>query len=124
MAYAIPEPYGWNESFRMFYASIDDEHKGLFKSVFDVAADPSSAHALSHCYDVMDIHFSHEEAILQRANYTDILYNEHKKAHDNFMNRLGGLKSPVSADAVAYLKNWLVRHIKTIDFKYRGFVNC
>ena len=45
----------------MQYENLDEEHKGLFKGVFDVAAQPSDAGALSHLVDIVKKHFATEE---------------------------------------------------------------
>lgn len=43
------------------YDLLDEEHKGLFKGVFDVAKAPGDAGALAHLKDVVDKHFKDEE---------------------------------------------------------------
>jgi hemerythrin family non-heme iron protein len=51
-------------------------------------------------------------------NYSD--YTTHKAAHDAFVDKVKGLSVPISADVVAFAKDWLVNHIKGTDFKYKG----
>ena len=118
MSYPIPEPYCWDESFKVFYDLLDEEHKGLFKGVFDVAKAPGDACALAHLKDVVEKHFTDEEEMMTKANYSDI--GPHKQAHAEFVAKLKGLAAPVSADTIQYAKEWLVNHIKGTDFKYKG----
>ena len=33
-------------------------------------------------------------------------YDGHKKAHDEFLDKLGGLRAPVDAGSVNFAKNW------------------
>merc|ERR1712080_49387 len=46
-AVAIPEPFKWDESFAVFFARLDDEHRGLFDGIFAVAASPNDAAVLA-----------------------------------------------------------------------------
>nr|P27686.2 RecName: Full=Myohemerythrin-1; Short=MHr-1 [Phascolopsis gouldii]AAB22826.1 myohemerythrin isoform I [Phascolopsis gouldii=sipunculid, Peptide, 119 aa] [Phascolopsis gouldii] len=114
----IPEPYVWDESFRVFYDNLDDEHKGLFKGVFNCAADMSSAGNLKHLIDVTTTHFRNEEAMMDAAKYENVV--PHKQMHKDFLAKLGGLKAPLDQGTIDYAKDWLVQHIKTTDFKYKG----
>nr|ASW22263.1 hemerythrin [Cephalodiscus hodgsoni] len=118
MGWEIPEPFIWDESFRVFYDALDDEHKKLFQAVFDVNADPSSGAALANLVTVTDNHFTHEEKMMLDAKYDG--YPPHKEKHTDFLGKLRALSTPVPADPIHYAKDWLVNHIKGTDFKYKG----
>nr|AQV13623.1 hemerythrin [Delaya leruthi] len=118
MGFEIPEPFKWDESFRVFYENLDEQHKGLFNAIFDCAKSPGDAAALSHLDKVIVAHFANEEQMMTAKSYDG--YKEHKTAHDDFVATLKGLKTPLSNDNLHYAKDWLVNHIKGIDFKYKG----
>nr|AQV13769.1 hemerythrin [Sternaspis scutata] len=118
MGFDIPEPYVWDESFRVFYDSLDEEHKGLFKGIFDVANSPGDNSCLQHLAKAVKDHFVTEEAMMKSANYADL--GSHKKIHDKFLGDLGTLKCPVNDGQVNFAKDWLVNHIKGTDLKYVG----
>nr|AQV13573.1 hemerythrin [Alciopa sp. EP-2017]AQV13614.1 hemerythrin [Clymenella torquata]AQV13618.1 hemerythrin [Delaya leruthi]AQV13638.1 hemerythrin [Galathowenia oculata]AQV13649.1 hemerythrin [Glycera dibranchiata]AQV13687.1 hemerythrin [Myxicola infundibulum]AQV13707.1 hemerythrin [Ninoe sp. EP-2017]AQV13739.1 hemerythrin [Poeobius meseres]AQV13778.1 hemerythrin [Thysanocardia nigra] len=118
MGEKIPEPFCWDASFEVFYAQLDTEHKGLFKGVFDVAADKGNAGALAHLVKVVVDHFAYEEGQMKKANYEN--FDSHKKLHEEFVGKIKGLKAPVDDATVHFAKDWLVNHIKKIDFKYKG----
>lgn len=118
MGFDIPEPYCWDESFKVFYDKLDDEHKGLFKGIFDVAGAKGDAGKLNHLKQVVKSHFSTEEAMMKATGYSD--FGTHKTIHDEFVAKLDSLSAPVSDDTVHFAKDWLVNHIKGTDFKYKG----
>nr|AQV13780.1 hemerythrin [Thysanocardia nigra] len=118
MGFDIPEPYVWDESFKVFYDNLDDEHKGLFQGVFGVAADQASGAALANLCQVTESHFKDEEGMMTKAKYG--AFGPHKQAHDEFLGKIKGLSAPVDDGTVAYAKDWLVNHIKGTDFKYKG----
>jgi hemerythrin family non-heme iron protein len=118
MSYAIPEPFVWDESFKVFYEKLDEEHKGLFKGIFDVAAAKGDGGKLNYLKGIVKTHFESEESLMKGANFAD--YSSHKSAHDDFLATLNGLSAPVSDDTVNFAKDWLVNHIKGTDFKYKG----
>nr|AQV13642.1 hemerythrin [Galathowenia oculata]AQV13666.1 hemerythrin [Heteromastus filiformis]AQV13773.1 hemerythrin [Themiste pyroides] len=117
MSFPIPEPYVWDESFRVFYDNLDDEHKGLFDAVFKVAGSPKDAGALSHLVTVTDNHFTNEQGMMKAANYGD--FSTHCAAHKGFLDKIRGLKAPVDDATIKFAKEWLVNHIKGTDFKYK-----
>nr|AQV13588.1 hemerythrin [Arichlidon gathofi]AQV13608.1 hemerythrin [Chaetozone sp. EP-2017]AQV13651.1 hemerythrin [Glycinde armigera]AQV13782.1 hemerythrin [Thysanocardia nigra]AQV13784.1 hemerythrin [Tomopteris sp. EP-2017]ASW22284.1 hemerythrin [Novocrania anomala] len=118
MGYDIPEPYVWDESFRVFYDNIDEEHKGLFKGVFDCAGDKSSGAKLKHLITVVATHFRNEEGMMDAAKYDAVV--PHKQAHHDFEAKLAALKTPLDQGTIDFAKDWLVNHIKGTDFKYKG----
>nr|Q5K473.2 RecName: Full=Myohemerythrin; Short=MHr; Short=myoHr [Sipunculus nudus] len=118
MGFPIPDPYVWDESFKVFYQLLDDKHKQIFQGVFDCAKDPSSAAKLQKLIEVTAKHFSDEENMMQQSKYSG--YPPHKKAHEEFLGKLRGLRAPLDTAGLDYCKDWLVQHIKTIDFKYKG----
>lgn len=120
MGYDIPEPFVWDESFKVFYENLDEQHKGLFKAIFDVAKNPGDAGLLNHLDQVVGAHFATEEKMMQEKNYAAADYKTHKEAHDDFVKKLKSLKTPLSNDTLHFAKDWLVNHIKGIDFKYKG----
>nr|AQV13617.1 hemerythrin [Cossura longocirrata] len=118
MGFDVPEPYVWDESFRVNYDNIDTEHQGLFKAIFDCSKAPGDGGKLSHLATVVGAHFATEEKMFAAANYSDAA--SHTKVHADFLAKVKGLSAPLSDDTVAFAKNWLVNHIKGTDTKYKG----
>jgi hemerythrin family non-heme iron protein len=118
MGFEIPEPYCWDESFKVFYEQLDEQHKGLFKGIFAVAANKSDGAALAHLVKVVKEHFTTEEGMMATKHFPDL--EPHKHAHADFVTKISALHAPVDDATVHYAKEWLVNHIKGTDFKYKG----
>ena len=118
MGFDVPEPFAWDESFRVDYDVIDTEHKGLFKGIFDCAGAPGDAGKLATLVKAVQDHFATEEAMFTKANYAD--KDAHVAAHNEFVGKIKGLSAPLDGATVSFAKNWLVTHIKGTDFKYKG----
>ncbi|XP_014674035.1 PREDICTED: hemerythrin subunit A-like [Priapulus caudatus] len=116
--YAVPEPYRWDTSFMVFYERLDDEHKGLFQSLFAIGTNHGSKAALKKCQDLMASHFHYEQVSHDRANYAG--FKEHKSFHDGFLAHLPSCPPRCPTRKYSTGKNWLVQHIKNVDFAYRG----
>merc|ERR1711890_28169 len=110
----IPEPFKWDESFAVFYAQLDEEHKGLFDGIFAVAASPGDAGTLAALKSKMGAHFTYEESQYGKIAGYDVA--GHKAKHDEFLKAAGGVNAPVSDDQVVFMKQWLVDHITNSDF--------
>jgi hemerythrin-like metal-binding protein len=64
-------------------------------------------------------HFKEEETHTQAVLSGDD-FNAHKAIHDNFVSTVSGLDpNAIGDDQIAFLKNWLVNHIKGSDMKYK-----
>jgi len=118
MGFPIPEPFCWDESFKVFYEQLDEEHRGLFQGIFACAEAPADAGKLATLLKNVEDHFAHEEGMMQKASYDN--YDSHHKLHVDFVAKLKGLSCPLDAGSIAFAKDWLVQHIKNIDFKYKG----
>nr|AQV13613.1 hemerythrin [Clymenella torquata] len=116
MSFEIPEPYVWDESFKVFYELLDEEHKGLFKGIFDVAKSPDAGGKLQDLKDIVSKHFADEEDMMAKASYPDL--GSHKELHVDFLAKLKEVSAPVPTATVDFAKDWLVNHIKGIDHKY------
>ena len=116
--YPIPEPYCWDESFKVFYETLDAEHKGLFEGIFKCNAARGDADALASLAAAVKAHFATEEAMMSKAKYDEL--PAHKELHDAFVAKLSGLSAPLADDTIKFAMSWLVDHIMDTDFKYKG----
>merc|ERR1712137_16805 len=117
--FPIPEPFVWDDSFKVFYDTIDGEHKSLFQAIWSVCDNPASQLALDNAYAVFNYHFTHEEGVMNASHYDG--YKAHKQVHDKFLNDFKSKgHAPVDKAFMDWSKDWLVNHIKTVDFKYKG----
>ncbi|MRC56899.1 hypothetical protein GH877_30015, partial [Bacillus thuringiensis] len=87
---------------------------------FNCATDPANATLITKLYDVTAAHFSEEEGMMDKANYSDV--TSHKQIHKGFLEKINELKTPLDDTTINWAKQWLVDHIMTIDFKYKGLL--
>merc|ERR1712080_380808 len=91
-----PEPYIWNEEFQVSYKRLDDEHIGLFESMYDLEMNLRSQEKVDNLQILMRDHFYYEEA--------------------QFCERFAKLVAPVDMAEIKWAQNWLAQHIKNTDF--------
>lgn len=115
MAFPIPSPFTWDQSFDVKNASLNDEHKRLFTLIDALDKNRTSAAALKELLDLVVAHFKHEEKLFGEKHYADSV--AHKATHDKFLQDAAGIKS-IGDGEIAFIKSWLVNHIKGSDQKY------
>nr|A8STG1.1 RecName: Full=Myohemerythrin; Short=MHr [Riftia pachyptila]ABW24415.1 myohemerythrin [Riftia pachyptila] len=118
MSFEVPSPYVWDDSFRVAYDNLDSEHQALFKCIAKCAENRADAAALADLVKVTVDHFADEERMMAKTNFSGL--PEHNKIHSEFVAKIKSLSAPLDDATVAFAKQWLVNHIKGIDFKYKG----
>jgi len=118
--YDIPEPFAWDESFKVEIERLDAEHKVLFDKLRDVEAARGSQANWDSLLTTYVAHFVYEESQFSTILAADFDPADHKVRHDAIVNTLKGVVVPVSEEVTNFIKNWLVQHIKNTDFKYKG----
>jgi len=116
-----PEPYIWNNEFEVFYKRLDEEHKGLFKSLLDVEHHPDDQDKVEELQKLMRDHFYYEEG--EFCDSLDLPWDyckEHKKKHVLFSEKFEKMSAPVDVAYLKFAQDWLAQHIKNTDFGYRG----
>ena len=122
MPHRVPNPYHWDDSFEVFYARLDDEHKQLFDAIREVANHPERTGALSDLLFKMRAHFDYEQDFFCDSDtYQDC--ESHKEKHETFYKKLYSFKVTVAKSHADWAKNWLVQHIKNTDFQYKHKLN-
>ncbi|KAI0214176.1 Myohemerythrin [Lamellibrachia satsuma] len=118
MAFEIPDPYAWDESFKVGYKNIDTEHKDIFQAIFACSKNPSSADLIEKLYKVTEDHFKDEEGMMKKVKFPEL--DIHQQIHNDFLAKIKTLRAPLDNTTVTWAKKWWVGHIKGIDFKYKG----
>merc|ERR1712080_442703 len=116
-----PDPYVWNESFKVAYPRLDQEHVGLFEGMLAVEKDLGSKQKLDHLKKVVRDHFYYEEEEFCNGD-EDIPADycpRHKHKHAKFSEKLAAMHAPVAPDDIKWAQDWLAQHIKNSDFGYK-----
>nr|ASW22297.1 hemerythrin [Selachohemecus olsoni] len=113
----IPNPFRWDESFKVFYDSLDEQHKGLFDAIRRLDENRGDAGALTNLQAVIDQHFTDENKAMSDSGYSG--FSAHKNAHADFQGKLSQVTLPASNTTIDWAKDWLVNHIKGTDFQYK-----
>ncbi len=124
----------WSDDFKTGDREIDHEHWGLFALIHDLAGkqaggadDASIASTIEALVAYVDVHFEHEERLMQRLGYPD--FAAHKKAHQALDKRVAEFQTefqnaPHSFDYpafMAFLSTWLGQHILKQDMAFAAF---
>lgn len=124
----------WNDEFLIGDATVDAEHRELFRLINDFhdhwmeARDRADiGRVLTQLVRYAEDHFQHEEAAMRDAGYP--LLDEHHQVHeqlfetifrlhDAYVNRAGTLE----LQTMKFVRGWLVDHIVQNDYKFRDFL--
>ena len=119
MTYAIPHPFAWDESFDVKNALLNEQHKQLFILINVLDADRSDKSKLQALLDLVLLHFKAEEDLFASHHFENAV--AHKAIHDKFVtDAVGATASGVDENVMAFVKQWLVTHIKGSDMTYVG----
>ena len=125
----------WSDELKIGEKKIDHEHWGLFILINDLsekrehgATESSIDSTLKALVTYVDIHFEHEERLMEEAGYPEI--ENHKKIHAALGRRVDGFRvnfegSPVAFDYDAlmeFLSTWLKQHILQVDMEFATFL--
>jgi hemerythrin len=118
---------GWSDKLSTGFVEIDDDHKTLFdylhaleSAVLGHKGHEMARGILGGLRDYAKYHFDREEAIFTKhQGYALAAF--HMEQHRQFAAQMANFEEQlsaeidVSAEMVAYLSKWLVRHIMTED---------
>jgi hemerythrin-like metal-binding protein len=125
----------WNDSLSVGVQQIDNEHKklvSLVNTLNDSMKNGKSKDTLqkvfSELVDYTMTHFSNEELLMQKVNYS--AFSGHKREHDDLAKKARVLKDDftsgkmmISIEVRDFLKNWIVNHIQKTDKLYTKAMN-
>lgn len=135
------DQFAFTDKYRTGIELVDDEHKRLFEIIKDTN-DVIHTKLLHDKYDEImrllaelreytEVHFSDEEAMMERIHYPDI--DAQKRAHSAFVGRLVEIDlSELDAmddnqeeylqDLIQFLLSWLSNHILGMDKKIGAYI--
>ena len=137
------KPILWdNSKMNLGIKLIDEQHKHLFKitnllatTITKTSEKKDILYILNKLIDYAKFHFTSEEALFDKVNYTDS--NEHKKEHSEFINQFKEAQSKLKKDSsfsnlsildiaentYEYIVKWIIKHILGSDKKYVNLVH-
>jgi hemerythrin len=122
----------WSNTYSLGIKLIDDQHKGLLDLVNELFNHSTGNEVVERAYfkevigqavDYVKVHFATEEKYMLATKFPG--YEEHKKAHSDFI--LAVVKSAKDFDAgkrlvlvnfSKFLRDWVLGHIAVMDVKY------
>lgn len=126
------EIISWNPKFSVGIKEIDEQHKGLIKTLNGVYQMSLSGKykdnkkevgkVLESLLEYVRIHFSTEENYFAKWDYP--FSEEHMKAHAELTSNVIGFKrrfddeEDILMDLLKFLTEWLEGHLKILDHKY------
>ena len=121
----------WREQMNLNYLPLDQEHQD-FLEVVNYALSVSNAgdfkgmdRVFNACYDYVRDHFSHEEDVMERINFPDLM--AHMQAHQQFIKNIAEFrqayenaetkskKLELAEDTINFLSVWVIGHILSRD---------
>jgi len=119
----------WSSSYSVKVSQMDQEHQRLIDIINNLYAAMRAGRSNEAIGSILDelvaytkTHFSHEEQLMQQANYAGLA--DQKKAHEALVNQLNDILAKYRAgtalgqEIMNFLKNWLINHIQGMDKQY------
>ncbi len=127
------ELFKFTESYSVFVASRDTEHKGIFNFINKIHAAIKENRSQKELFEIFKKmadftadHFAKEEDMMRSKGYPelDAQLAAHKKLLERVSSIMAQLKSSEEVnmiEALVFLKDWLQTHILKMDKKYGEF---
>lgn len=126
----------WTEDLSVHIAEMDKEHKQLVAMINELHEAMTSGKGkdvlggvLTRLVDYTRFHFAAEEKLMISHQYPG--YLNQKSEHDNLTKKVMDIKARIDAgnmvvtvEVMAFLKDWLTKHIIGMDKKYSSFLNA
>ena len=123
----------WNDSLSVRVGVFDDDHRQLVSIINKLHLAILMKETQNVMKDILASlavytmeHFKHEEDLMVKYSYPE--YFPHKKEHDALLKKVNDFRKSVesgetvvSFELMAFLKDWLVNHILSVDVKYSDF---
>ena len=116
---------------------VDEQHRGLvelFNGLLDAQSrqdDQSVSAVLERLCDYVIVHFSAEEALMQRVGYPEQSVSAHRTEHEALTERTRGMVLQFRSGElesivplVEFLSNWLSEHIAECDQRMVEFARA
>jgi hemerythrin-like metal-binding protein len=123
----------WDESCSVGLDELDEAHRHLFdignrmiRAVAERRGETEAREVIEEMIEYAEQHFAREEVLMQASRYPG--YAEHRTIHERLMNEIRLIKSQFIAGnlnsslVAAFLREWMVDHIKKTDKDYSAFV--
>ena len=124
----------WSDQYLIGNDIIDTEHKELFRLINDFhthwvdAQDRRDiARVLNQLIAYAQMHFQHEENIMEAAGYPNLLQHQH--THEALIDSSFQLHQSYSEgnlhleiNTMKFVRNWLIEHILKSDYLFRDFL--
>ena len=129
----------WNEKLAVGIATIDSQHKELFKRINNLVVAIKEHRCKSEIDstiafldDYARVHFSEEEKHMQKTNYAGL--EEQREGHRKYLAALAELKAEASLPRVPgssydlsattnqVVVDWIVDHILKLDMQFGDFL--
>src|SRR3989338_3791651 len=119
----------WSPEYNVHINKIDEQHKKfvviinkLYEALSDEAVVKDAIRkVIEDLLDYTKYHFGTEEDLMRNSGHPDFL--KHKAEHDSFVKKALEFKESydkgnilaLRSDVIRFLRDWLVRHILTVD---------
>lgn len=124
----------WNDQYLIGQATIDEQHKMLFRLVNDFHTHwmerrdrQDIARVLSQLIRYGELHFQDEESIMAQEGYPQL--DSHHQIHEMLIEEIFKLNEELAdksrlldRDITKFLKQWLIDHIVHNDYEFRNFL--
>ena len=128
--------FEWKPDYSIKIPGIDAQHKVLFGLADELNTAMSKGQGSKTLSSVLDrlfkytvTHFTEEEALMARYRYPRL--TEHKAEHDALTKKVGRLcedlrkgEMVLTIDVMAFLQDWLTKHIQHSDMRYAEHINA
>ncbi len=126
----------WDISYSVGVKMIDSQHQKLFLMInnfYDAVKGTSKENlapvdsALQDLFSYIDFHFKTEEKYFDEFGYEKT--QEHKKQHKFYEDKIKELNErhqegeEIGEEIIAFIKDWILNHIKISDKEYRECFN-
>ena len=126
-------PVAWKDAYRVGINAIDEQHKSLFDIVNRLEGASQGRHdrqvlvlTMQAMSDYIAVHFATEEKYMEQFGYPGL--KEHRAQHEScsnkmvtFMIAVNQERPLVGTNMVAFLKDWVTRHILDVDQQMTPF---